>query len=285
MLEASKQEKILFDSGAFYYLKHNAGRFDLLPPFGLIRVALRCEKGVDKYSEENQFRGIPIKHHICSSLRHIIKYMAGDKSEDHLAAAAQRLLAAIDVEEKFKMGLLTENYVKLSSWCLLNPSGETNSMIENTQNPNTGQTVCCSENRQEMLINDAHTSTNAENMCSSNTSDNEFVTNTLTTILNESNADKLVTMITDSSLTQNGNKQQKSSKSKQRKSVISTKRNQTKNKNSRTTNRQSKQQNRSNVKKLQIKNKSKMLNVKRKQTSTKNKSMKNISTTNKVSKK
>ena len=69
------------------------GRFDLITPFGLERLAKWYEIGAKKYSDRNWEKGIPFSRYIDSAMRHMIKFIMGRYDEDHLAAAVWNLMA------------------------------------------------------------------------------------------------------------------------------------------------------------------------------------------------
>lgn len=69
------------------------GRFDLITPFGLERLARWYELGAAKYSDRNWEKGgIPFSRYLESALRHLNKFMMGMDDEDHLAAASWNIL-------------------------------------------------------------------------------------------------------------------------------------------------------------------------------------------------
>ena len=75
------------------------GRYDLITPFGIQRLAKWYELGAQKYSDRNGEKGMPFSRYIDSALRHIFKYIMGMRDEDHLAAAVWNLLCIIHHEE------------------------------------------------------------------------------------------------------------------------------------------------------------------------------------------
>lgn len=89
-----------FETGAVRDMQEGKGRCDLLPPLAILRLARHFEEGAKKYGERNWEKGIPINSFIDSSLRHILKYMAGEDDEDHLVAAAWNLMCALETEDK-----------------------------------------------------------------------------------------------------------------------------------------------------------------------------------------
>ncbi len=71
-------------------------RFDLVPLEGLKAVAEVAAHGATKYGVDNWKKGIPTNSMLNHALRHVILFLSGDTTEDHLPHAAWRLLAAID---------------------------------------------------------------------------------------------------------------------------------------------------------------------------------------------
>jgi hypothetical protein len=87
-----------FPSGAVRDLQENKGRMDLLPWAAIIEVSKHCQEGAKKYGEGNINLGIPIHSLIDSGLRHLAKYVEGEKDEKHLLASAWNILWAIQFE-------------------------------------------------------------------------------------------------------------------------------------------------------------------------------------------
>lgn len=75
------------------------GRYDLITPFGIRRLALWYEAGSRKYADRNWEKGMPFSRYIDSAKRHIDKFVMGMEDEDHLAAAAWNILAIIHHQE------------------------------------------------------------------------------------------------------------------------------------------------------------------------------------------
>lgn len=93
-------------SGAWRSTNEGKGRFDLIPIWPLFRLASHYEKGAQKYLPRNWEKGMPLSRYYDSAMRHLVKYMGGDKSEDHLAAVAWNVFAIMDHEERIERGLL-----------------------------------------------------------------------------------------------------------------------------------------------------------------------------------
>lgn len=75
------------------------GRPDLISPFGLNRLAKWYELGSMKYGDRNWEKGMPFSRYTASMFRHVIQWMMGDESEDHLAAVTWNALGIIHHQE------------------------------------------------------------------------------------------------------------------------------------------------------------------------------------------
>jgi dATP/dGTP diphosphohydrolase, N-terminal len=95
-----------FDTGAVRDIQQGKGRFDLISPIFLRRLARHYENGARKYGDRNWERGIPVTRYLDSAMRHINEYREGLRDEDHLTAAAWNIACAIHTEEMVERGLL-----------------------------------------------------------------------------------------------------------------------------------------------------------------------------------
>lgn len=93
-------ERQEFGTGAVRDTQKGKGRFDLISPIGERRLARRYEQGAEKYGDNNWQKGIPISRCLDSAKRHINQFLAGDKTEDHLGAAAWNIFTAMHMEER-----------------------------------------------------------------------------------------------------------------------------------------------------------------------------------------
>lgn len=102
--DSGKRES--FATGSRRDTREGKGRYDLIPPVGIKRLAVHFENGAKKYGDRNWEKGQPVSRYLDSGIRHFYAYLAGDRSEDHLAAAAWNALAAIHTTEKCATGEL-----------------------------------------------------------------------------------------------------------------------------------------------------------------------------------
>lgn len=107
-MQPKEHEHEEFDSGAKRSDRSGKGRFDLVSPYGLQRLAVQYEEGGKSHAsdERNWEQGFPISRALCSAIGHINEQLKGDRSEDHLAAAAWQLFCAMHFEELIKLGQL-----------------------------------------------------------------------------------------------------------------------------------------------------------------------------------
>jgi hypothetical protein len=109
-------ERQAFDTGAVRDTQTGKGRFDLMSPIALRRVAEVYRKGAEKYAERNWEKGMPISRCLDSALRHLNQYREGLRDEDHLGQAAWNVMAAIHYEEMIARGLLSEDLYDLPNY-------------------------------------------------------------------------------------------------------------------------------------------------------------------------
>jgi hypothetical protein len=99
-------ERQEFDTGSVRDTQEGKGRFDLISPIALMRLAQHFENGSKKYGDRNWEKGQPLCRTLDSAIRHIYSFLGGDRSEDHLAAAAWNIMAAIHTEVMIDRQLL-----------------------------------------------------------------------------------------------------------------------------------------------------------------------------------
>lgn len=99
-------ERDEYATGALRGKQAGRGRYDLISPYGLHRLAVQYEVGGIQKGDRNWEQGFPTSRAISSSMRHMVQQLAGDRSEDHYAAAAWQCFCAMHFEEMIKLGLL-----------------------------------------------------------------------------------------------------------------------------------------------------------------------------------
>jgi len=99
-------ERREFETGSRRDVRRGKGRFDLVNPIALKRLARHYENGGAKYGDHNWELGQPMMSYIDSALRHLYSFVEGNRDEDHLSAAAWNAFAAIYTEEMVRRGIL-----------------------------------------------------------------------------------------------------------------------------------------------------------------------------------
>ncbi len=84
------------------------GRFDLIPALPLKRLAQLYQRGAEKYGPNNWRLGINLPRYIDSAMRHINDFQSGERTEDHLIAAAWNLFSYVWTEQEVKEGRLPQ---------------------------------------------------------------------------------------------------------------------------------------------------------------------------------
>jgi len=102
-----------FTTGSVRDIREGKGRYDLISPSGLRRLAQHYENGAIKYGERNWEKGQPLSSYLDSLLRHGQDYLSGDRSEDHLAAVCWNAFALIHTELLIQAGKLPESFADL----------------------------------------------------------------------------------------------------------------------------------------------------------------------------
>lgn len=95
-----------FNTGSVRDTREGKGRFDLISPIALERLAKHYENGAKKYGDRNWEKGQPVSRFMDSALRHLNKHNAGMRDEDHLSAAVWNIMGIMHVMEMIERGNL-----------------------------------------------------------------------------------------------------------------------------------------------------------------------------------
>ncbi len=100
-----------FVTGSVRDIRDGKGRFDLVTPFAMRRIARHYENGAVKYGDRNWEKGQYIMRYLDSAERHIndlkVAMLLGEQTEDHAAAIAWNMMGFIHTEEMLKMRRLS----------------------------------------------------------------------------------------------------------------------------------------------------------------------------------
>lgn len=97
-----------FDTGSQRDAAVDKGRYDLVTPMALRRLAGLYERGAVKYDARNWEKGQPMSVFLDCAKRHLEKHHMGYRDEDHLAAAAWNIFCMMHQEHQLKRGKLPE---------------------------------------------------------------------------------------------------------------------------------------------------------------------------------
>ncbi len=95
-----------FQTGSKRDTREGKGRFDLISPHALWRLAGVYERGAQKYGDRNWEKGQPLSRYFDSAMRHLTEVLMGLEDEDHAAQAMWNITAYIHTEEMIRLGKL-----------------------------------------------------------------------------------------------------------------------------------------------------------------------------------
>jgi hypothetical protein len=98
----------VMETGSQRDTRSGKGRFDLVSPIALTRLAQHFENGSAKYGDRNWEKGQPLSRCFDSAVRHLYKHLEGWRDEDHLSAAVWNVMVMIHTEEMVRRGLLPD---------------------------------------------------------------------------------------------------------------------------------------------------------------------------------
>lgn len=95
----------VMDTGSQRDTREGKGRYDLMSPFALQRLADVYERGAGKYEARNWEKGQPMMRYFDSAVRHLMKWYEGLKDEDHLAQAMWNVSGMVHTDELIRRGV------------------------------------------------------------------------------------------------------------------------------------------------------------------------------------
>tara|TARA_R100000458_G_C8145009_1_gene154739 strand:+ start:257 stop:634 length:378 start_codon:yes stop_codon:yes gene_type:complete len=115
-------ERRKFNTGAQRDVVDGKGRYDLISPIMIERLAKLLQRGAEKYNDRNWEKGMPLSVYMDSGMRHLFKFLEGHRDEDHLIAAIWNLQALLHIEEMVKRGVLSEELLDLPNYVRNEPN-------------------------------------------------------------------------------------------------------------------------------------------------------------------
>jgi len=100
MNEECRKNVNTFTTGAVRGTDADSTRYDLISPVAMRRIAETYAEGATKYGAHNWRKGFPASDLMNHALKHLYTFLAGDRSEDHLAHATWNLMAIMHFQEK-----------------------------------------------------------------------------------------------------------------------------------------------------------------------------------------
>lgn len=92
------------------------GRYDLISPIAMQRLADHYENGATKYDPRNWEKGMPLSVFLDSMERHLNKFKEGHREEDHMSAVGWNAFGLIHTQEMIKRGLLPKEFDDLPNY-------------------------------------------------------------------------------------------------------------------------------------------------------------------------
>lgn len=105
-----------FKTGAVRDVNTEKGRYELISPIMIERLAKLLQRGAVKYASRNWEKGMPLSVYMDSGMRHLYKFLEGHRDEDHLVAAIWNLQALLHIEEMINRGLLPKDLYDLPNY-------------------------------------------------------------------------------------------------------------------------------------------------------------------------
>lgn len=122
-----------FPTGSVRDNPEGKGRFDLISPIFLTRLAQHTENGAKRYGDRNWEKGQPVTRFFDSARRHLNKWQEGHRDEDHLAAAAWNIQGIIHTEEMVSRGLLDSELADMPQYVVPDDQPDCWELLDGTE--------------------------------------------------------------------------------------------------------------------------------------------------------
>jgi hypothetical protein len=100
-LNRESTDVVAYKGGSFRDRPVGKGLFTCMPMNAITRLSKRYEYGKLKYGMAEAYKdGLPVTDCMDSMFRHLVSYLEGDNTEDHMAAVAWGAFAVMFMEEK-----------------------------------------------------------------------------------------------------------------------------------------------------------------------------------------
>lgn len=99
-------ERQEFSTGSRRDTSTGKGRFDLIPPYAMHRLARHYENGAAKYGDRNWEKGQPLARYLDSATRHLNRALMGLQDEDHFMAAVWNIMSIVETKKRIEIGIL-----------------------------------------------------------------------------------------------------------------------------------------------------------------------------------
>ena len=140
-----KGERVEFTTGMIREPNDGRGRYDLISPIMLRRLAILYERGAEKYTkkdetgnvissgERNWEKGGKLSRFLNSAIRHIQQYLEGYRDEDHIIQAIWNLTSIVHITEMIERDVLPKELDDLPNYLIeekpLNTTGYISSSV------------------------------------------------------------------------------------------------------------------------------------------------------------
>lgn len=123
-----KGDRFSYSTGMVREPNIGRGRYDLISPIMLKRLAILYEKGAIKYTkkdedgniivngERNWEKGGRLSRFLNSAIRHTQQYLEGYRDEDHIIQAIWNLTSVVHILEMIDRGVLPEELNDLPNY-------------------------------------------------------------------------------------------------------------------------------------------------------------------------